>query len=149
MQYAPGGFTPKQYPYARIRCKSGVYLVHYAPGSFAFIQYLYVYSLLLCHVHQVYIWCIMRQPGGFTRPPRTHFRSAGLNFTQLRHLSFNSLVLHFNFTTGVDPFHYSGRVGPQEVALSACLGLACLSHEVFSLLVSYLVSLKIQMLKCV
>ena len=76
----------------------------------------------------------MRQLGSFTRPPRTHFRSAGLNFTQLRHLSFNSLVLHFNFTTGVDPFHYSGRVGPQEVALSACLGLACLSCEVFSLL---------------
>ena len=77
---------------------------------------------------------------GFTRPQELISGGPAPNFTQLRLLSLSFLISPcYCHCIAVGPFHYNSALnsssrGPR-VALSACLGLACLSNKVSPLLV--------------
>ena len=93
----------------------GVYLVQYALAGVSHAPQELISGRRVSILHNCTLFCFQYSPFQFSTTARP--------------------FLHFNFTTG-DPFHYqpllSGSLQPQEVALSPCLGLACLAHEVFS-----------------
>ena len=66
--------------------------------------------------YQVYIQCSMRQLGGFTRPPRTHFRWTGPPILHNCAFFLSPSSFHLATAIAVGPFHYNSALSSSRRA---------------------------------